>query len=322
MPQLPTRTARLVCLLGLVGAAAGLTAAVVKSPPRPTAAPPRDRPQPLYEPRKQLDPGGFGVLPAGIDRWAPDASLEEVSNSWREAGRQQIEFLDQRLTVPRLSDEARVRALLMKAAVYNADGDPVRAYHACEQARSVAEADDELAGKWLFTVIFFQGMTALRRGETDNCVLCRGESSCILPISPAAVHTNPLGSRLAVGHFTEYLRQFPDDLGVRWLLNVAHMTLGEHPHQVDPRFLVPLDRYLRSEFDIGRFRDVGALVGVNRFNQAGGAILEDFDNDGLLDLAVSTMDPTQSMALYRNKGDGTFEDRTRAAGLAGQLGGQ
>ncbi len=27
------------------------------------------------------------------------------------------------------------------------------------------------------------------------------------------------------------------------------------------------------------------------------------------------------MALYRNKGDGTFEDRTKAAGLAKQFGG-
>ena len=74
----------------------------------------------------------------------------------------------------------------------------------------------------------------MRRGENENCIECRGESSCILPISPAAVHTNPTGSRLAIQHFTEYLRQFPDDLEVRWLLNLAHMTLGEHPGKVDP----------------------------------------------------------------------------------------
>ena len=64
-------------------------------------------------------------------------------------------------------------------------------------------------------------------GENDNCIMCRGESSCILPISPAAVHGNPLGSTLAIRHFTAYLDQFPDDLDVRWLLNLAHMTLGE-----------------------------------------------------------------------------------------------
>ena len=96
-------------------------------------------------------------------------------------------------------------------------------------------------------------------------------------------------------------------------LNLAHMTLGEHPDKVDPRFRLDLDRFFHSEFDIGKFRDVGHLVGVNRYNQAGGAIMEDFDNDGLLDLAVTSIDPTQPMAFYRNKGDGTFEDRSEAS---------
>ena len=99
------------------------------------------------------------------------------------------------------------------------------------------------------------------------------------------------------------------------------MTLGEHPDKVDPRFRLSLDRFCNSEFDIGKFRDIGHLVGVNRFNQAGGAIMDDFDNDGLLDLVVTCCDPTEPMAFYRNKGDGTFEDRTEAAGLTGQLGG-
>src|SRR5262249_20425951 len=135
------------------------------------------------------------------------------------------------------------------------------------------------------------------------------------------VHTNRTGSSLAVQHFTEYLQQFPDDLEVRWLLNVAHMTLGQYPQGVDPRFLVSIDHFRRSEFDIGKFRDVSHLVGLQRLNQAGGAIMEDFDNDGLLDIVVTSMDPTQAMAFYRNKGDGTFEERTEAAGLGKQLGG-
>jgi hypothetical protein len=99
------------------------------------------------------------------------------------------------------------------------------------------------------------------------------------------------------------------------------MTLGEHPAKVDSRHLLRFDRFCQSEFDIGRFRDIGHLVGVSRLNQAGGAIMEDFDDDGLLDLVITTMDPTTPMAYYRNKGDGTFEDRTESAGLLKQLGG-
>src|SRR5262249_8224242 len=91
--------------------------------------------------------------------------------------------------------------------------------------------------------------------------------------------------------------------------------------KVDPRFLISLDRFRDSELDIGKFRDVGQRVGVNRFNQAGGAIMEDFDNDGRLDIVVTAMDPTMSMGYYRNKGDGTFEDRSQQGGVTGQLGG-
>ena len=160
----------------------------------------------------------------------------------------------------------------------------------------------------------------MRLGENENCILCRGESSCIVPINTAAVHTKP-ADRAAIGYFTEYLEQFPDDIGVKWLLNVAHMTLGEFPSKVDPRYLLDLDGFLYSGLDIGKFRDVGHLLGVNRFNQAGGAIMDDFDGDSLLDIAVTTMDPAGSMAIYRNRGDGTFEDRSDAAGVTGQLGG-
>ena len=156
-------------------------------------------------------------------------------------------------------------------------------------------------------MIYFQGVNALRIGENENCIMCRGETSCILPISPAAVHTNPRGSRLAIDHFTEYLRLFPDDLEVRWLLNLAHMTLGEYPDKVEPEFRLDLARFFHSEFDIGKFRDIGHLVGVNRFNQAGGAIMDDFDNDGLLDIAVTSFDSTQSMAFYRNQGGWDFQ---------------
>src|SRR5262249_9028099 len=100
-----------------------------------------------------------------------------------------------------------------------------------------------------------------------------------------------------------------------------HMTLGEHPGGVDPKYRITLDRFVKSEFDIGRFRDVAHLAGVNRLNQAGGAIMDDFDGDGRLDLIVTTFDPTGPTAFYRNKGDGRFEDRTAQAGLSGQLGG-
>ncbi len=276
-----------------------------------------------FRPRGDIDTSGYGPAMSTIPPWDPGASLATIAESWRSPGLKAIAELDRSLPLTKEPVEARDRAstLIYRAMLLNSEGQAVRAYQALEEARALAEADDALARKLLYTIVYFEGITAMRRGENDNCIDCRGESSCILPIVPAAVHTNPIGSRLAIKHFNEYLGQFPDDLEIRWLLNLAHMTLGEHPAGVDPRFLISLDRFRNSEFDIGRFRDIGHLTGLNRFNQAGGAIMEDFDNDGLLDVAVTSLDPTAHMAVYRNKGDGSFEDRSEAAGVTGQLGG-
>ena len=268
-----------------------------------------------YEP---MDTSGYQVILAALQPWEPGASLERISESWRQPGHKLIAKLEETLESARhAGDHRKTAAMLMtKSLLLNSEGEPARSYEVLSEARSHVESADRVAQEFLFTIIYFQGVAALRRGENENCIMCRGESSCILPIAPAAVHTNPAGSRLAIHHFTEYLEQFPDDLGARWLLNLAHMTLGEHPGKVDPRFLVSLDRFRNSEFDIGKFRDVGQQAGVNRFNQSGGAIMEDFDNDGWLDLVVSSYDPLERLAVYWNKGNGVFEERGESAGVA------
>jgi hypothetical protein len=268
-----------------------------------------------------VDPSGFAAIQLMIPKWKPDASLKEISDVWKGAGYRAIEAIDKKLADKALSDGDRVLTTLKKFALLNSEGESKKSRDVLEQLRSFVQSDERIAREGLASLIYYQGVAALRRGEDENCIMCRGESSCIIPISKEAVHTNPDGSRLAIKHFTEYLDQFPNDLEVSWLLNLAHMTLGEYPDRVDPRFRIDLRHFLHSEFDIGKFRDVGHLVGVNRFNQAGGALMDDFDNDGLLDIAVTSFDSTQSMSYYRNSGDSMFVDRSNAAGVTDQLGG-
>ena len=76
-----------------------------------------------------------------------------------------------------------------------------------------------------------------------------------------------------------------------------------------------------SEYDIGRFPDVAMAVGVDKVGLAGGSIIEDFDGDGLLDIVASSWGLRDPLRFYKNDGRGRFIDRTREAGLAGQLGG-
>jgi hypothetical protein len=296
------------------------------SPPlAPAGSLPPGRPPARYQPSAVEDTSGFYAMLASLRRWGPNASLEEIARSWEQARHEALAACEGASrdagTAGGTPQDQEIPRLITRAALLNGAGEPKRSYQVLEEARSRVQAADPMARRWLYTIIYLQGVTAMRRGENENCIACRGESSCILPIAPAAVHTNPTGSRLAIRHFTEYLEVFPEDLGVRWLLNLAHMTLGEHPEKVDPRFRIALDSFCQSEFPIGKFRDIGHLTGLNRFNQSGGGIMEDFDNDGLLDIVVTSSDPTQPMAYYRNQGDGTFADRSQQAGVTQQLGG-
>ncbi len=271
--------------------------------------------------RKIVDTSGYSVQLTSLKPWSPAGSLDEVEAAFRGLAPRVIQAIDRQIAARKPPDGLKVEVLQMKAGLWNSEGQPAKAYEVLREARALADRHGDVAREHLATLLYFQGVTALRLGENENCIECRGESSCILPIAPTAVHLNPRGSRMAIGHFTDYLRHFPDDLEVRWLLNLAHMTLGEYPDKVDPRYLVSLDGWRKSEFDVGRFRDVGHLAGVNHFGQAGGAIMEDLDNDGRLDLVTTGTSALEPMVLYRNSGDGTFEDRTEAAGLASQRGG-
>lgn len=277
----------------------------------------------LLAPRLEVDTSGFTLIKAGEIQWNPNASLTDIAKTWTGWADRTHAKVDQRLAQSGLDWKRKLGLTFTKAGLYMSAGEPKKASAILREAREVLELEGPDARRFaLSTIIYFQGIAALRLGENENCVLCRGESSCILPISPAAVHQNPEGSREAIQYFTEYLEHFPDDLEVRWLLNIAHMTLGEHPNQVDPRYVVSLDHYRDSKADIGRFRDIGERAGVNRYNQAGGVIMDDFDNDGLYDLAVTTFDPTGALDIYKNTGEGTFKVITQnSPALSEQFGG-
>ncbi len=275
----------------------------------------------VYSPRSDFDTSGFTLVAQTRPKWSPQISLEELGRIWDHPGRQALASIEEYRQQPNLPLEERIKAGLTQVMYLNSEGDTEEAYRLLKELRTQVEADNHSAAKWLYVLIYYQGVTSLRLGENSNCINCRGETSCILPISGKAIHQFPEGSRNAIKHFKEYLAKFPDDLQVKWLLNVAYMTLGEHPHGVDQQFLISIDEWSQSEDDIGRFRDIGAEIGMDHLNQAGGGIMDDFDNDGLLDIVVTSMDPTERMRLYRNSGDGRFAMSNESAGLAGPLGG-
>ncbi|MBZ0267323.1 CRTAC1 family protein, partial [bacterium] len=169
---------------------------------------------------------------------------------------------------------------------------------------------------------YFLAVTQLRMGERENCIVNHNAESCVFPIAGRGIYRERSGTERALATLTDAIGHAP--LAVRpqfrWLINLASMALGRWPGDLPPTVLIPPESFA-SPYDVGRFRDIGPDVGVSPLNLAGGSAMDDFDGDGLLDLVTSTADLRGQLLYYRNNGDGTFEDRTEAAGLVGQLGG-
>jgi hypothetical protein len=163
------------------------------------------------------------------------------------------------------------------------------------------------------------GLAALRMGEQENCLLNHRATSCIFPIDRSATHTLQAGARRAIEAFTRRLQVEPKNLGTAWLLNIAYMTVGEYPDKVPRQWLIRPSVFA-SEYDIGHFPDVAMDAGVDTVGLAGGSIVEDFDGDGLVDIVASSWGLRDQLRFFKNDGKGGFVDRTREAGLTGQLG--
>jgi len=165
-----------------------------------------------------------------------------------------------------------------------------------------------------------KAMCHLRLGEQENCLLNHNADSCVLPIRGGGIHKLQRGSRGAITVLTDLLTRYPDDLRARWLVNIAYMTVGEWPDKVPAAWLVP-PQVFESDYDIKRFPDVAGKLGLDVDDLAGGVVLEDFDNDGFLDLMVSAWGLRGQLRLFRNNGDGKFTERTVEAGLSGMVSG-
>jgi tetratricopeptide (TPR) repeat protein len=196
-------------------------------------------------------------------------------------------------------------------------GEMAQAIEPWEVAYQIASTDLPRALPYLEELL---GIGYLHKSEMENDVYRHPGERCLFPMRPSARYAKTADSEKAIQYFLKFLKGRPDDLEGKWLLNLAYMTLGTYPAGVPKEYLLPPASFASAE-DIGRFTDVASEAGLNLFSMAAGIIVDDFDNDGLLDIVTSSFDMCAPMHFFHNNGDGTFADRSEKAGLSGQLGG-
>ena len=161
----------------------------------------------------------------------------------------------------------------------------------------------------------------MRLGEQQNCLDKAAANICILPLKGGARHTRQAGARGAIERYTKILRQYPDDRGSQWLLNLAYLQVGEYPGGVPVQYLIRDLVPTKPRTSFPEFRNVANTVGLGVTGLAGGAVVEDFNGDGLLDVFTTAWGLNDPVHLFLADGKGGFADHTASAGLNGIVGG-
>ena len=164
------------------------------------------------------------------------------------------------------------------------------------------------------------GTAYLHKAEMENEVYRKPADRCIFPPRKPVRVPKVEDLEKAILYLTRFLEKKPDTLEVKWLLNLSYMYMGKYPAGVPSKYLIAPSVFASKE-NVGRFTDVAAAAGLNSFSMAGGVIVDDFENNGLLDIVTSSYDQCESLHYFHNNGDGTFTDRAAQAGLSDQLGG-
>jgi len=177
----------------------------------------------------------------------------------------------------------------------------------------------DLITKDLLPIIDLLAISYLRLGEVNNCQNNHNSYSCILPLKDQALHIDVSGSKKAIEIYTQIYEKFPND-NYKWLLNLAHMSIGEHPNNVPEKYRINYPNWNIEQKEIKAFKEVSLKLGIAQDGLSGGVSIDDFNNDGLLDIFMTSYGMSDQSKLYTNTSNG-FIDTTEEAGLTGIVSG-
>jgi len=292
---------------------------------RPTQAASRSAQQPLTDlPRKTYPTLFVGEIHFQRRYFVKEHnvdSLTDTRRAWMGVSEDAIKAVRQRVRETESDPQKHISAIWLLAKLLISSGQIEEAIQEFSRCRELASNDSTLVvPEMRDRMLASLAVAYLRSGETQTCIDHPNPESCVFPLRMGGRHRDPGGATQAAHLFEIYLAEHPEDYEIRWLLNISYMALGRYPHDVPSRYLIPPDVF-ESPVDVGPFPNVAGALGVNSFDSAGGAIIDDFDNDGYLDIFTSTMEHLNHARFFRNNADGTFKDLSTEAGLVQQTGG-
>ena len=220
----------------------------------------------------------------------------------------------------KIPDITRIQMLVELADMLNQNGEPRDAIEALSRARSLAaERNAALDPRLVEGMRYIELTSYLRVGEISNCIANRNKDCCLFPLKDGGIHTSREAFERVEAMLLEYLREVPGSLAYRWLLTVTSMALGKYPEGSDPRLVLDAGLFASGQA-FPRFTESAANLGIDVDDIAGGAILDDFTNDGRLDILLTSWAREGQIRFFVNQG-GRFVERTAEAGLTGITGG-
>lgn len=191
--------------------------------------------------------------------------------------------------------------------------------------------------------LFWLAMCHLRQAEAENCLCkllhepragchdtqeCGSHDSrghlCCLPLT--RFHTRPYHAGMAQRTLQRLLERYaPDNRLYQWLLNFSHMTLNTFPQGVPERYRVETkftDAFYGSTAQETaqsiahlQFEERGRDFRVNLYGTGRGVAVEEFQNDGYMDIV--TGGGFEEVHYFKNVNGERFVDITEQVGLAG-----
>ncbi len=184
--------------------------------------------------------------------------------------------------------------------------------HATDILKKIADSSTD--DKFRIKVLKEMAIAWLRVAEKTNCLGDHNGESCVFPIQGGGIHRNKVPAEKAINLYEQVLKETPGDISMKWLLNIAYMTIGGYPSKVPAQYLIPgLDA--DTVTGVRPFVDAAIKTGLDVNSCAGGTIIEDFNNDGYLDVVTSSENLNEHMHYFINNGNGTFSDASKFSGL-------